>query len=238
MTIVVSLATFILPYKIWGKPLNKFTYEDVKAKDQKDLDAWRTADEHDFTIDFSNETAKANTKGGANALVRLVEFTDYECPACRVANPTIKEIKEKYGDKISLTIKQYPLDNTCNSGMSKKFHVHACNAAKVALCSKSQGKFFEVSEILYSLPEFTEENSVESASLALFKKLNEQGIDTAKISACLKNGEVDKLLESEIEEGNKAKLTGTPSLFINGSKVPALKKELIVKIIDYVLSSK
>ncbi len=80
------------------------------------------------------------TRGEKNAKIKIVEFTDFECPFCERAYPTIAAIEEKYKGKISLTYKSFPLS----------FHPNAQKAAEAALCAGEQGKFWEMHDNLFT----------------------------------------------------------------------------------------
>ena len=78
--------------------------------------------------------------GEKNAKIKMVEFTDFECPFCERAFPTITAVMEKYKGKISLEYKSFPLS----------FHPNAQKAAEAALCAGEQGKFWEMHDDLFA----------------------------------------------------------------------------------------
>ncbi len=79
-------------------------------------------------------------KGPAGAKVTIVEYSDFECPFCGRAMPTIKKILETYPDNVRLVFRQYPLP----------FHQYAQKAAEASLCAKDQGKFWEYHDQLFA----------------------------------------------------------------------------------------
>ncbi|KKT43391.1 MAG: hypothetical protein UW64_C0027G0014 [Microgenomates group bacterium GW2011_GWC1_44_37] len=83
---------------------------------------------------------KSYVTGAANAKIKVVEFTDFECPYCERAFPTVNAIMEKYKGKISLEYKSFPLS----------FHPSAQKAAEAALCAGEQGKFWEMHDDLFA----------------------------------------------------------------------------------------
>lgn len=83
-------------------------------------------------------------KGNANAKVTLVEFSDFQCPYCLQAFPTVNQIMETYGDNVKLIYKQFPLTS---------IHPYAQKAAEAALCAKEQGKFYEYHDKLFGSQE-------------------------------------------------------------------------------------
>lgn len=79
-------------------------------------------------------------KGASNAKVKIMEFTDFECPFCERAFPTIEALLKKYEGKISLEYRSYPLP----------FHPLAAKAAEAALCASDQGKFWEMHDAMFA----------------------------------------------------------------------------------------
>jgi protein-disulfide isomerase len=79
-------------------------------------------------------------KGAANAKIKVMEFTDFECPFCERAFPTVEAIMKKYEGKISLEYRSYPLP----------FHPLAQKAAEGALCANDQGKFWEMRDAMFA----------------------------------------------------------------------------------------
>lgn len=80
-------------------------------------------------------------KGGENAKIKVVEFSDFECPYCKQATPTVNSVLEKYGDDISLEYRHYPLS----------FHPNADRAAQSTECALEQGKFWQMHDKLFGL---------------------------------------------------------------------------------------
>jgi protein-disulfide isomerase len=77
--------------------------------------------------------------GNSNAKVKIVEFSDFECPFCKSAHPTVKSLLQKYGDKVSLEYRYYPLS----------FHPNADRAAQAAQCALEQNKFWELHDKMF-----------------------------------------------------------------------------------------
>ncbi len=137
--------------------------------------------------------------GPENAPVIVVEFSDYECPACRGVHDTVKKVREMYAGRIRWVFKDFPL----------KMHRHAEPAALAGRCAAEQGKFWEYQDLLYgSKEEFTPDLFVQYAkNLGLSADQFKQCVDSKKYL-----GAIDK-------EKQDAKLSGidrTPSFIING----------------------
>jgi protein-disulfide isomerase len=85
------------------------------------------------------EYGKGYVKGGKNAKIKIMEYTDFECPFCNKSFPTIEALLTKYGENISLEYRSYPLP----------FHADAQKAAEAALCAGEQGKFWEMHDQMF-----------------------------------------------------------------------------------------
>jgi protein-disulfide isomerase len=81
-------------------------------------------------------------EGPSSAKVTIVEFSDFQCPACISAFPVVNQVKNAYGDKIRFVYKQFPLNN---------IHPYAQKAAEAALCANAQGKFWEWHDKVFTL---------------------------------------------------------------------------------------
>lgn len=166
-------------------------------------------------------------KGNENAKVKLVEFADFECPACRVFSKTIDEMLEEFKDKILFIHKQFPLDNSCNQAIPQKFHQHACHAAFFVRCAGEQDKYWEAYNYLFSMPEFDGQTRPSLVTQAINNGASKLGMDEEAMKECLESKRHLGKIQSDIKEGMAAGLEGTPTLYINGKKVLDTSKEAI-----------
>ncbi len=148
---------------------------------------------------FKVPLEESPTQGSADALVTMVEFTDFQCPFCARANATIKQIQDEYGDKLRLVVKQHPLP----------IHPRARPAAIAALAAHNQGKFFQYHDKL-----FANQKTLDDASLETFAK--ELGLDIKRF----KKDIADPKLAAIVDRDEKLALSlgagGTPGFFVNG----------------------
>ncbi len=159
--------------------------------------------------------------GPADAKVTLVEFSDFECPYCSRAANAVNEVKKKYGDKIRLVFKQFPLS----------FHKNAHLASQAALAANEQGKFWEYHDKLF-------ENQRALKRPELEKYAKELGLNLPKFKKALDTEKYKKQVDDEIEQGKKVHVSGTPTLFLNGERVQnPTDAEAIGKEIDKKLGS-
>src|SRR5262249_27781048 len=140
--------------------------------------------------------------GPKNAPVTTVAFSDFQCPFCSRAVPTLKELEKQYEGKIKVAFKNQPLP----------FHNNARPAAMAALAANEQGKFWEMHDKLFS-----NQQNLDRASLE--KYAQEVGLDIGKFKAALDSNKFDAQITADSNEGNKVGANGTPTFFINGHQL-------------------
>jgi len=161
-------------------------------------------------------------KGPRNAPVSIIAFSDFQCPFCSRAVPTIDELFKKYNGKINFVFKNQPLP----------FHPNAGPAAQAALAAGEQGKFYEMHDKLFA--------NQQNLSRADFEKYaQELGLDVNKFKAALDSGKFKAQVDADSQAGNAVGANGTPTFFINGRKlVGAQPADAFAKLIDEELSKK
>ena len=145
-------------------------------------------------------TAGRPSKGPANAPVTIVEFSDFECPFCRALFPTLERIEADYKDKLRVVYLQFPLAT---------IHPHARKASEASLCAYEQGKFWEIHDAM-----FNDQQNLTVEDLK--QKAAKLSLDTAKFNSCLDSDKYSAEIQSDMEEGVRVGISGTPALFING----------------------
>jgi protein-disulfide isomerase len=161
------------------------------------------------------------SKGPANAAVTIVEFSDYQCPYCASAEPLLAQVMEAYPNDVRLVYKHFPLS----------FHQNAMPASEAAVFAMKQGKFWEMHEKLF-------QNS-RTLSMETFKKLGaELGLNAAALETSVSGSSFKSIIEKDMADGRKANVTGTPSIFINGKKLPRRDFATFKQVIDGILAEK
>jgi predicted DsbA family dithiol-disulfide isomerase len=151
-------------------------------------------------VRFDIATAGHPSRGPANAAVTIVEFSDFECPFCGNLFPVMKEIEAKYADTVRVVYRQFPLNS---------IHPNAQKAAEASLCAKDQNKFWEYHDSLFA-------NQRELTVESLKSRAEELKLDTAAFNACLDSGRQAAAVRQDVTDGNRAGVTGTPAIYING----------------------
>ena len=166
--------------------------------------------------------ATGPSKGPANAPITIVEFSDFECPYCVRAEPTVKAVMEKYPGKIRLVYRDFPLP----------MHPKAPKAAEAAHCADDQGKYWDMHAKLFSAGAKLDLSDLKAHA-------REIGLDGAKFDRCLDSGEKAKVVDGHRKAGDEAGVSGTPAFFINGRPLSGAQPiEAFTAIIDQELKGK
>lgn len=140
-----------------------------------------------------------NAKGTEEPLVTLVEYSDFECPACGSTFPVLKQLMEEYGEKVRLVYQHFPLPQ----------HTQARMAAQAAEAAGAQGKFWEMHDLLF-------ENQKElSKDLAKDLAGRIEGLDVEKFNQEFDDGVYDDIVLADLAAGNRAGVSSTPAIYIN-----------------------
>ncbi|MFN2455403.1 MAG: thioredoxin domain-containing protein [Pyrinomonadaceae bacterium] len=166
-------------------------------------------------------TEGAAARGDVNAPVTIVEFTDFQCPACGATYPVIEEALKPYGNRVRFVVRNYPLPQ----------HAQAFKSAEAAVAAKEQGKFFEYVAVL-----FKNQTALDIASLK--KYASDLGLDRARFDAALDGGAHAAVVRRDIADGDKYGVNATPTLFVNGVKLNDLSQTAIKEAVDRALAPK
>lgn len=173
--------------------------------------------------------ASNHIEGKGTKNVTLVEYGDFQCPACGQYYPLVKAVAEKYNDDIFFQFRNYPLES---------LHQNARASARAAEAANIQGKFWEMYDIIY-----TDQKSWESVSdpLSVFKQYAQQiGVaDLTKFETDYKSAEVNSIINADLQAGQKFSITGTPTFILDGVKIdnPA-SADAFYKLIDDAIAKK
>ncbi len=164
----------------------------------------------------------ARLRGNAKAPVMIVEFSDYQCPYCHQVEPTVKELLAKYGDKVSLSYRDFPLT---------AIHSQAMISAEASRCALEQGKFWEYHDQLFTASKLEKDDLIGYA-----RNLK---LDDKQFESCLTSEKYKADIEKDEQAGRKAGVNGTPGFFINGLEISGAKpKDEFERVIDDELARK
>ncbi len=146
-------------------------------------------------------------KGPPAAKIVIAEFSDFQCPACRVAEPTVRQIMDLYKDEARLVFKDFPLE---------RIHPFARMAATAAECAGKQGKFWPLHDELYDKqPGWVEAADPKAAVLGYAKGL---GLDAAALQSCMDDPATKAEIDADVKEANDRFVYSTPTFFVNGRR--------------------
>lgn len=154
-------------------------------------------------------------KGGKDAKVTVVEFADYKCPHCREASNILKEVKEKYKDKIKVVFLDFPLRM---GGLSTTI-------AYGGVCAEKQGKFWE-----YHYMAFDQQASLKADSPVKIAETLGLNVDTFK--TCLTASSTKDKVEKSRAEGERIGVQGTPAIYVNGQKLSGYDEKDLKELIE------
>lgn len=182
----------------------------------RDSDLARTRRASLFGEPVKLTLAGAPARGPANARITIVEFSDFQCPYCRVAAANVIAVAKRFPNDVRLVFKQFPLEPTSPAAL----------AAQAALAAHAQGKFWELHDKIFSNP-----RAVSRAMLLTWGR--EIGLDMRRFTAELDSGKFRRQVDTEVREGSAAGVTGTPSFFINGRHYRgSMDPETVAPILD------
>lgn len=158
-------------------------------------------------------------RGAADAPVTMVEYGDFECPYCGIAYPVVKALEAKYGPKLRLVFRSFPLVQ----------HPHAQAAAEAAEFAADHGKFWELHDLLYE-----HQHALDEPHLLGYAR--DLGLDAHALATALREQTYAGIVEEVKEGGQESGIPGTPAFFLNDllfEDEPSL--ENLTHAIDYLL---
>jgi protein-disulfide isomerase len=157
-------------------------------------------------------------KGDARAPVTIVEFTDFQCSTCASTQPVLEELLAEYHGKVKLVVRDFPLEN----------HKNALKAAEAAEAARAQGKYWEYTAVM-----FKNQSALDAANLKLYA--DQLGLDRKKFDSELDSGKYFDLVNRDRQDGLWLGVNATPTLFVNGRRVPSITKEAVKTAIETAL---
>ncbi|CAN5519885.1 DsbA family protein [soil metagenome] len=140
--------------------------------------------------------------GPPEAPVTLVEYGDYECPDCLNAFPMVRQLQERFGDRLRFVFRHFPRNS---------IHPHAGVAAQAAEAAALQGKFWEMHEALFRNQQRL--GDIDFGNLAL-----KIGAELYGFESSITSDRVVRRVDQDYQSGQQSGVRGTPTFFINGLK--------------------
>lgn len=161
--------------------------------------------------------------GGVDAPVTMIEYSDFQCPACRTYYPILERLQSEFGESMQFVYRHYPL---------RQIHPNAAAAAAAAEAAGRQGKFWEMHNMLFerqaSWSDLSQPNNV------FAEYADELGLDVEQFRTDSVSDEVQDRVRRDEASGTRAGVPGTPSLFLNGERInnPNTYEDLRQLVID------
>lgn len=159
---------------------------------------------------YSPEAPEYRHKGAQGARIVIVEYSDFQCPACKAATAPLKQLLDLYGKDTRVVFKHYPLERP---------HPFARAAAAASECAGRQGRFWDFHDALFETQEgwgsHEQKADPRPAFLNMARLLK---LDLPAFEACLADPGPDRNVASDMEEGDRRWVRSTPTFFINGRR--------------------
>jgi len=180
-------------------------------------------------------TSEDHIRGNPNASVKIVEYSDMECPFCKSFHPTMQRIVDEYGDKVAWVYRHFPLDS---------IHSKARPEAIAAECANELGgndAFWQFTDRFF---EVTPSNNQTDIETVLPQIAREIGLNESQFAACLESGKYDEHIQNDLDNAVATGGNGTPWSIVvtaSGKKYPlsgAQPYEAVKQLIELALSEK
>ncbi len=150
-------------------------------------------------------------KGNPTAKIKIIEFIDFQCPACATGYEILNDYFKKNPDGMYIELRYFPL----------QMHKHGLTSARWGECSARQGKFWPFLDLLLKRQK---EWSDLTDPLPPFRAMaQEAGLDVEQIKVCLQYPGLEKPIQSDVEEGKMRQVVSTPSYLINHEMIVGTK---------------
>jgi len=163
---------------------------------------------------------KTNIHGNAKAKTWLVEFSDFQCPACRTFETSVEALVKKYPQDLMVAYRHFPLPQ----------HPFARDAALVAEAAGIQGKFFEMGSFLFKMQDTLGEELFASAAAELT-------LDMARFTKDRTEASLSSRVTADSDYGNRIGVNATPTFYLNGLKLDVGTPEELTKAVESAIKA-
>jgi len=211
------ISVIAVPFISWiiaGMIHENFGLNEILKMVPEKVAQWRNSQSYTFDIEVGLGMNKSPT-----AKATLVEFADFKCPHCRTASLTLDSFIKGHPE-VQFIYKPFPLDGTCNtSNQMQKGDGSRCTLAAWALCAE------KISSQGWNMHHWIFEHQEELMSMTDLKPLlpkiqKDLQIDPQALTTCADSSETYETIRKSSEEGNQAQVSGTPTIYLNGKKLP------------------
>ena len=161
----------------------------------------------DGTVNIPEITENEWVKGNAESDIVLVEYSDFQCPACKSAIPVVEAAVSEFSNHIKFVYRQFPL---------RSIHANAQITAQATEAAGVQGKFWEMHDIIFEHQSDWKDLSSSEIDEVLTGYAGEIGIDSEQFATDLRSSKVEDAVNEDYDGADGAKLRGTPTFILNG----------------------
>ena len=170
------------------------------------------------------KVVRENSRRAGSGSVQVVEFGDYQCPACAQSNPTVSKLKEEFEGKITFVYRNFPLPG----------HQNAWPSAEAAEAAGDQGKFWEMHDILYANQ--SQWSALADPTTMFAEYARELNLDIDRFTKSVTNKANKERISNDQSDGYAVGVSGTPTFFINGKRQSSFDYDSLKKAIEAELN--
>ncbi|HEY2003508.1 MAG TPA: thioredoxin domain-containing protein [Candidatus Saccharimonadia bacterium] len=158
----------------------------------------------------ASKIIRDNSHKTGSGSVQLVEFGDYQCPACGAAYPNVKQLMKDYNGKVTLYFRNFPLT---------QIHQNAMLGAEAAEAAGDQGKYWEMHDKLYENQKDWGELNGTDAESKIVGYAKDLGLDTDKFKKAIDDEQFKQVIAQDMADGNALGINATPTFYLNGTQL-------------------
>jgi protein-disulfide isomerase len=194
--------------------------------ERSDLELWQAAFVQEVPV-----TERDYSRGPVDAPVSIVEFSDFECPFCKVANEHLRNVVERYPSDVRLVYKNFPLDVACNADVAQQIHPFGCKSAVMARCASPTDPelFWRFHDAVFELEDISDE--------ALDKVASTLGVNDERFANCVTGSDTFDEVRNDVALARSLGVEATPTVFVNGKVAPSYNVDSLSEIVDHILAT-
>ncbi|PCI30076.1 hypothetical protein COB55_00775 [Candidatus Wolfebacteria bacterium] len=163
-----------------------------------------------LSTSVSEVSESDNVKGNRDSNLVLIEYSDFQCPACRSFFPLVQQVAEEFGDEIAIVYRHFPL---------AQIHANATLAAEIAEAAGEQGMFWEMHDELFNQQPTWGSMTAADVREEFARYAVGLGLDMDQFNSDLDDNDVTGIVRDNYRDGLKAGVASTPTFFLNGQKM-------------------
>lgn len=203
-------------------------FATIKLASNTETEADKTQESNEpvSQIEIESDWVKGNTESD----IVLVEYADFQCPACAAYHPIVKKLYEEFGTDVKFVFRHFPL---------RQIHPNANIAAIAAESAGAQGKFWEMHDMIFENQRTWSRQRSTSAKKIFASYAEKLELDVEKFKSDSKSKEIRKILDDSYRNASRARINSTPTFLLNGEKIitPRNYKDF-KKLLDEALQAK